>query len=623
MGVEIIPLVFVVAIVAATVGLGIWATRLSRTTSDFYVAGRGVNAFWNSSAISGEYLSAASFMGIAGMVMKFGYDVLWYAVGYAAGYVFLLLFIAGPLRRFGAYTIPDFAEGRFDSKNMRKLAVTFALCISFFYMMPQMKGAGITLAQLLGSPYWVGVVVVGVVIALNVILGGMKGVTLVQAFQYWVKQFAIMVPIFVLFAVTGAGYGANVSDGGKLNLKEGGTPVPYVKADTTAKWPAAGELKFTSDGVLVVAKDVKAKLTPAATEADPKPVASVIDLKAGSDFAGKKGEKLVFVDGVEATLRSGTTIPNVAAGDKWLKPFGPFTGKYGDDYSLLYTYSLVIALLCGTAGLPHILVRFYTNPDGREAKKTTLMVICFLSFFYIFPAMWGSLGRNFIPSLYINGATDLVTIRLPEVILAAAGQPIWGQILSGITSAGAFAAFMTTFSGLLISVSGGFAHDIYGRMLRPNASPQARLTAFKIAAAGGAVIAMGLGLLVENFDINMLVGWAFAIGASTYFPLLLLGAWYRDLTKAGAVAGMLGGGAGAVGSVVFSMLVDKGLAAAPGPLVGTLTSQPAIWTVPLALALMFGVSLATKSMVPADARLKMLKLHAPEQLGLKADYIKD
>jgi cation/acetate symporter len=527
MGVEIIPLLFVVSIILATVGLGIWATRLSRTTSDFYVAGRGVNAFWNSSAISGEYLSAASFMGIAGMVMKFGYDVLWYAVGYAAGYVFLLLFIAGPLRRFGAYTIPDFAEGRFDSKNMRKLAVTFALCISFFYMMPQMKGAGITLAQLLGSPYWVGVVVVGVVIALNVILGGMKGVTLVQAFQYWVKQFAIMVPIFVLFAVTGAGYGANVADGGKLNLKEGGTPVQFIKADTTKKWPAAGELKFTSDGVLVVSKDVKAKLTPAPTDAVPKPVAAALVLKAGTDFAGKKGEKLVFVDGVEATLRSGTTIPNVAAGDKWLKPFGPFTAKYGDDYSLLYTYSLVIALLCGTAGLPHILVRFYTNPDGREAKKTTLMVICFLSFFYIFPAMWGSMGRNFIPSLYINGATDLVTIRLPEAIMTAAGQPIWGQILSGITSAGAFAAFMTTFSGLLISVSGGFAHDIYGRILRPDASPQSRLTAFKIAAAGGAVIAMGLGLLVENFDINMLVGWAFAIGASTYFPLLLLGAWYR------------------------------------------------------------------------------------------------
>jgi len=623
MGVEIIPLLFVVGIVVMTIVIGIWATRLSRTTSDFYVAGRGVNAFWNSSAISGEYLSAASFMGIAGMVMKFGYDVLWYAVGYAAGYVFLLLFIAGPLRRFGAYTIPDFAEGRFDSKGMRKLAVVFALCISFFYMMPQMKGAGITLAQLLGSPYWVGVVVVGAVIALNVILGGMKGITLVQAVQYWVKQFAIMVPIFILFAVTGVGYGGNVADAGKLNLKEGGTPIAVVKEDVTKKWPAAGEVKFTSDGTIVVAKDVKAKLTPAPTADVPKPAAAPVDLKAGEAFAGKKGEKLVFASGVEATLKAGTTIPNVAAGDKWLRPFGPFTSKYGDDYSLLYTYSLVIALLCGTAGLPHILVRFYTNPDGREAKKTTLMVICFLSLFYIFPAMWGSMGRNFIPSLYINGGTDLVTIRLPETIMTMVGQPIVGQVLTGITSAGAFAAFMTTFSGLLVSVSGGFAHDIYGRILRPNASPESRLFAFKVAAAFSAAIAVGLGLMVENFDINMLVGWAFAIGASTYFPLLLLGAWYRNLTKAGAVAGMLGGGAGAVGSVVFSMLVDKGIVAAPAPLLGTLTSQPAIWTVPLALGLMVFVSLATRSMVPADARLKMLKLHAPEQLGLKADYIKD
>lgn len=622
MGVEIIPLLFVVGIVIATIVMGLWATRLSRTTSDFYVAGRGVNALWNSSAISGEYLSAASFMGIAGMVMKFGYDVLWYAVGYAAGYVFLLLFIAGPLRRFGAYTIPDFAEGRFDSKGMRKMAVAFALTISFFYMMPQMKGAGITLAQLLGSPYWVGVAVVGVVITLNVILGGMKGVTLVQAMQYWVKQFAIMVPIFILFSVTGAGYGANVQAAGVLNTP-GGTAITTIAKDTPTKYPVAGELKFTSDGQIVVAKTTAAKLTPAPSTETPKPTASVVTLEAEKPFTGLKGQKLVFPEGAQVTLKAGMSMPNVAAGDKWLHPFGPFTSKYGDDYSLLYTYSLVIALLCGTAGLPHILVRFYTNPDGREAKKTTLMVIGFLSLFYVFPAMWGSLGRNFIPALYANGATDLVTIRLPETIMTAFGQPIVGQVLSGITSAGAFAAFMTTFSGLLVSVSGGFAHDIYGRILRPSASPESRLAAFKIAAAFGGAIAIGLGLLVETFDINMLVGWAFAIGASTYFPLLLLGAWFRNLTKAGATAGMIGGGLGAIGSVVFSMLVDKGIVAAPAPLIGALTAQPAIWTVPLALSLMFVVSKLTSSMVPADADFKMLKLHAPEQLGLRADYIKD
>src|SRR5678816_626093 len=144
-GINLIPLFCVILITLVTIGLGIYATRMARTASDFFVAGRSVNVFWNASAISGEYLSAASFMGIAGLLMKNGYDVLWYPVCYAAGYLFLLLFIAGPLRRFGAYTIPDFAEGRFDSPGFRKIAVIFVLFIGFFYTMPQMKGAGTTL----------------------------------------------------------------------------------------------------------------------------------------------------------------------------------------------------------------------------------------------------------------------------------------------------------------------------------------------------------------------------------------------------------------------------------------------------------------------------------------------
>jgi Na+(H+)/acetate symporter ActP len=151
------------------------------------------------------------------MVMSSGYDALWYPVCYACGYLFLLLFIAGPLRRFGAYTIPDFAEGRYDSPLFRKIAVCFVLFIGFFYTMPQMKGAGVTLAYIFpGMPYWAGVVLVGAVITLNVALGGMKGITLVQAFQYWAKMFAISVPIFVLMAVFGfynQHVGANVAPG--------------------------------------------------------------------------------------------------------------------------------------------------------------------------------------------------------------------------------------------------------------------------------------------------------------------------------------------------------------------------------------------------------------------------
>src|SRR5690349_22392748 len=199
----LIPFVFVVLITVATIGLGIAVTRKSATASDFFVAGRSVSVFWNASAISGEYLSAASFMGIAGLVMKNGYDALWYPACFAAGYLFLLLFIAGPLRRFGAYTIPDFAEGRFDSPGFRKVAVTFVLFIGFFYTMPQMKGAGLTMSEIMGWPYWVGLTVVGAVITFNVALGGMKGITFVQAFQYWAKMFAISVPVFVLMAVYG------------------------------------------------------------------------------------------------------------------------------------------------------------------------------------------------------------------------------------------------------------------------------------------------------------------------------------------------------------------------------------------------------------------------------------
>src|SRR3989449_11072937 len=197
-------LTFSLLTVIATILMGFWAARKSKTAHDFYVAGRSVSVGWNASAISGEYLSAASFMGVAGMVMSSGYDALWYPVCYACGYLFLLLFIAGPLRRFGAYTIPDFAEGRFDSPLFRKIAVVFVLFIGFFYTMPQMKGAGTTLAYIFpGLPYWAGVVLVGAIITLNVAIGGMKGITLVQAFQYWAKMFAISVPFFVLMAVYG------------------------------------------------------------------------------------------------------------------------------------------------------------------------------------------------------------------------------------------------------------------------------------------------------------------------------------------------------------------------------------------------------------------------------------
>jgi Na+(H+)/acetate symporter ActP len=548
--------------VVATIAMGFWSARTSKTAGDFFVAGRSVSVGWNASAISGEYLSAASFMGIAGMVMKFGYDALWYPVCYACGYLFLLLFIAGPLRRFGAYTIPDFAEGRFDSPLFRKIAVCFVLFIGFFYTMPQMKGAGVALSYIFkGMPYQAGVILVGVVITFNVALGGMKGITLVQAFQYWLKMFAISAPIFVLMSVHGF-----------YNTQVGANAAYHNQP---------------------VAAEFRAQL-PAQAPNDPS----------------------------------------------WISPFGALTTKAASaaglspeeskPYSLIYTYSLIIALVCGTAGLPHILVRFYTNPDGVAAKRTTMWVMILIGVFYVFPPVFGVMGRNLIPELYSATAgakgTDKVVLELP--IILNQRMPMLGSILSGITCAGAFAAFMSTFSGLLVSMTGALAHDVYGRMLRPQSTAQERLRAFKFSAVIIGSIAVFLGMQVENLDINYMVGQAFAIAAASYFPLLFMSAWWRGMTMKGAATGMLGGGLLALAAVSLTSFSDLGKLPLKEfwiahPLIRILCEQPAIWAVPLAIVLMIVVSKLTRSEVPADVRMKMLVLHAPETLGLKQEYIQE
>lgn len=576
-------LAFSAVTVIVTIWMGFRSAKTSKTAGDFFVAGRSVSVGWNASAISGEYLSAASFMGVAGMVMLSGYDALWYPVCYACGYLFLLLFIAGPLRRFGAYTIPDFAEGRYDSPVFRKIAVCFVLFIGFFYTMPQMKGAGTTLAYIFpGLPYWVGVAVVGAVITLNVALGGMKGITLVQAVQYWIKMFAISVPVFVLLSVYG-GYGQNLS----VN-------------------------------------------------------------KSASDAAAPPA----IVQTVEASQTPRLALPEKAPKDEaWIAPFGPLTTKAAKaaglsaeeakPYSLLYTFSLIVALVCGTAGLPHILVRFYTNPDGVAAKKTTMWVMILIGVFYVFPPVFGVLGRNFLPELYAatgSKGPDKVVLELPVLIRQKYG--ILGSILSGITCAGAFAAFMSTFSGLLVSMTGALAHDVYGRMLRPKSTAEERMRMFKWCAVLVGGISVLLGALVEPLEINFMVGQAFAIAAASYFPLLFMSVWWRGMTMKGAAAGMLTGGLCALFSAAMvnasTLASDKGamgklFAGFNGlndfwkehPLLRILCEQPAIWSVPLSIGLMIVVSKATRKTIPADIRMKMLVLHAPEKLGLKQEYIQE
>ena len=342
---------------------------------------------------------------------------------------------------------------------------------------------------------------------------------------------------------------------------------------------------------------------------------------------------------------------NAPADSTWLSPFGPLTTKAAKaaklsaekakPYSLLYTYSLIIALVCGTAGLPHILVRFYTNPDGVAAKRTTMWVMILIGIFYVFPPVFGVMGRNLLPELYSGiGAkgTDKIVLELPR-LLNEKYAPL-GSILSGITCAGAFAAFMSTFSGLLVSMTGALAHDVYGRMLRPKSTPDQRMRMFKVFAVVVGGVAVLLGSFVEPLEINFMVGQAFAIAAASYFPLLFMAVWWRQLTMKGAATGMLVGGLSAVAAISLTSFSTLALAPGPSgelfamfkplntfwaghPLLRILCEQPALWAVPLAIGLMIVVSKLTRSEVPSDIRMKMLVLHAPEKLGLKQEYIQE
>ena len=561
-------------VTGAALGIGSWGVRVARTTSDIFVASRAVTPWWNAAAISGEYLSAASFLGIAGLQVKFGGAALWLPVGFTAGYLALLLFVAAPLRRYGAYTIADFAEARLSAPRMRVLSAAIVLLIAGFYLVPQLKGAGLTLREVTGAPYWVGVVVVGAIVALNVALGGMRGITYVQAFQYWVKVFAIALPACLLLIHLGGAPGKAALFGQDLpRAPREGLVVELSQAQKVA-FPEA--TSFRANGELVrVRAGEEATLPPGRVQ-----------------FSA--GTAVPVAEGIEAHR-----------GEEWARP----VADHGRASPLL-VYSLLIATFLGTMGLPHILVRFYTNPDGPAARQTTVRVLGLLGLFYVFPVVYGLLGRTMVPEVYVTGETDSVVLRLPE----AAWPGLGGEILAAIVAAGAFAAFMSTASGLLVSIAGTLSFDIRdvvrGKSDRSAAEDRRRW--FRLAALAGMVLPMLLALAARPLDISLLVGWAFALAASTFCPLLLLGIWWERLTTRGAAAGMIVGAVTATSGIITGVL-----SAAPNTdLIGALLTQPAVASVPLAFLTMIVVSLRDSAPV-VGIEQQMAALHAPEGLGLR------
>jgi Na+(H+)/acetate symporter ActP len=564
-----------VATIVATIGLAAYSSRVARTTGDFYVAARSVPAWWNASAISGEYLSAASFLGVAGLILAGGADAVWFPVGYAVGYVLLLALVAAPLRRSGAYTLPDFCEARLRSSTVRLAASVLVVVIGWLYVVPQLQGAGLALQTLLGTPVWVGGVLVALTVLVVIVGGGMRSVTMVQGFQYWLKLVAIMVPVLLLLAA----------------WRIDGTPSALTGQPPTFREVTA----LTVAEELTVSVAVPTQLTAEGT-VDGEPVAGRVDWQPGAH---------TITAGTSLTFPAGAAVPHpegvpATTGEAWGQPM-----QGGQEHPMYRTYALMLALFLGTMGLPHVLVRFYTNPDGRQARRTALIVIGLVGLFYLAPSVYGMLGRLYTPELLMTGQTDAVVLLLPQALLGG----LVGALLTALVCAGAAAAFLATATGLTVTVAGVLSQDVVGRWVHDP------IRSFRWAAVVAVLVPLALGLLASALPLAQAVALAFTVAAATFCPLLLLGIWWPRLTDAGAAAGLVLGGTLALGAITVSTALPD-LTGWPAALL----AQPAAWAMPAALVTMVAVSRATRQRLDPGVSRIMIRLHTPESARLHPNW---
>ena len=527
-----------------TIALSIFSQRFTRTTTDFYLAGRKVGSFTNASAIGGDYLSAASFLGVAGAVYASGLDGVWYAAGFAGGFMVVVLFIASALRRFGEYTVADFSYGRFGSSRIRLVTVLAVLLVSLFYIAPQMYGAGTTWQVLVGkgffpaddagnflgvnAVYLSGVTVVALIMMFYVAMGGMKGTTLNQVVQFWWLWLAMFLVVAFAF---GSGF----------------------------DYP--NYLQKASDGTLLEVKSlsVKAATTPNATTG-----------KTPLDAAKATMQPESFAK-VQATVDAGDPAAKVAilvpAANKLHETKMAFN-EPGHRYNAFDQFSMVLALVLGTAGLPHILNRYYTNPSGKAARRSTFWVLILIGTFYIMAPIAGLFGRLEIFDAFQAGNAPTSATYVDgylvksDTLMPTLGQILGGQGLLGIVAAGAFAAMFSTIGGLLIAAASAIGHDVYEKYINPNASQRKRVWVGKGCVIAFSILGWLIGWLIPYTGlpnvypalIAMMVTWAFAVGASTFVPMLLTGIWWKGTTERGAITGMIIGLAGSIAIIFLNIL---------------------------------------------------------------------
>jgi cation/acetate symporter len=481
------------AFVIATLGITKWAAAKTKSAADFYTAGGGITGFQNGLAIAGDYMSAASFLGISAAVMASGYDGLIYSIGFLVGWPVITFLMAERLRNLGKFTFADVAGYRFQQTPIRAFAASGTLVVVAFYLIAQMVGAGSLIKLLFGLDYWIAVVLVGALMMVYVLFGGMTATTWVQIIKAIMLLAGVTFMAFMVLAQFGFSPEALFAKGVEVKTALAGTAKEAAIAAATASAAAAA--------------------TPEAAAA----ASAALD-KANATDPAKVGMSIM----------------------------GP-GGFIKDPISAI---SFGMALMFGTAGLPHILMRFFTVPDAKEARKSVFWATTWIGYFYvlIFIIGFGAITLV-ITNPELNAQLKAGGANMAAVLVAKA---VGGDVFFGFISAVAFATILAVVAGLTLSGASAVSHDLYATVFKKgNADSAAELRVSRITTLALGVIAVALGIAFEKQNIAFMVALAFAIAASANFPVLFMSVLWKDCTTKGAV---IGGFLGLISSVALTVV---------------------------------------------------------------------
>ncbi|MCX7717366.1 MAG: cation acetate symporter [Candidatus Sumerlaeaceae bacterium] len=620
------------AFVIFVVGLSFYLGRQTRTSSGYYAAGGQIHWSVNGIAFAGDYLSAASFLGICGMIATMGYDGFLYSIGYLAGWIVALFVVAEPMKRLGKYTFTDAVDSKYNSRGIKLAAAISTLVVSICYLIPQMVGAGVLVEPLLGLAHHWGVILVGVVVITIVATAGMTSTTYVQFLK---GGLLIIFSLALVTAVCVRGFDSKPDQGGKvpfyeyatlsaamtggqLTVAEPGWQVLEVQEVKSAKasfarlanngvqtwWLVKGDgsqVSLTETQSVVETKDGRKLINgaPASKENTLRQVGHIEKLEGSTDvpkgpvspwrllsaMASKdtvvqrwKDTKLTDKDGSKVTIYYPTSTP----GNLLMRPGLKFKVQ-GTPMEKLDFLSLMLALFFGTAALPHILIRYYTVPSPASARKSTIVAIAGIGTFYILTLFMG-LGAM------INAVLNPADSNMAAPLLARS----FGNLLFAIISAIAFATILGTVAGLIVAASGAVAHDLLDRFFQVRMDDRQKVRAGKISAFTVGAIAIVLGILFKGMNVTFLVGLAFAVAASANLPAILMLLFWKGTTAKGITASII---MGVVSSLVLILLSPDlykqyGLDPTTAPIP---FSNPGIVSIPLSFLTLVLVSLFTRN----------------------------